>query len=271
MRKLRDVDTAEVTHKLRALIYAAFGGVVGMMLCGVVGARLGAPAAGALIGFVGGWLGTYLIIVGVADGVASAASGIYMAKGSSTPPVRQYSLAQSYAVRGQFDQAAAEYERSALAHPDDPEPALRLGRLYRDELQRYDDAVRWFKHACAVPDLLPSADIMATRELIEVYTHRMKQPAAAAPHLARLAARHPQTTAGEWAKRELAVLRAALHQDAEPPRSDPEWDWMRWQAVEDIEDVHCAPPSTSHRCSGKYTLIPPVPILAVTVKESARR
>ena len=221
MRQLRDVDTSDVTHKLRTLIFSAFGGLFGMMICGVIGARLGAPVAGALVGFMGGWLGMYLIVFGMADRIGTAASGIYMSRGSSTPPVRQYSLAQSYAVRGQFDQATAEYERCAAENPDDPEPALRLARLYRDELQRHEDAVHWFKRACAVPDLAAATDIMATRELVEVYTHRMKQPAAAAPLLARLAARHPDAPVAEWAKRELAVIRAELHQDAGTVRPDP--------------------------------------------------
>jgi tetratricopeptide (TPR) repeat protein len=212
MRPLKDSDTGEVAQKFRALAYSSVGGAIGMMLLGAVGGRLGHPAAGALIGFVVGWLGTYLIVFGAAHRIASAASSIYMPTRSSTPPVRQYSLAQSFAVRGLFSEAAAEYERCAVAYPDDPEPALRLGRLYRDELQRYEDAVRWFKHACAIRNLPAGTEIMATRELIEIYTHRMKQPAAAAPHLARLAERHPGTTAAEWAARELALLRAEMHQ-----------------------------------------------------------
>ena len=60
----------------------------------------------------------------------------------------------------------------------------------------------------------------ATRELIEIYTHHMKQPAAAAPLLARLVDRHPHSPAAEWAKRELALLRAELHQGT-PSRPDP--------------------------------------------------
>jgi tetratricopeptide (TPR) repeat protein len=220
MRQLRDVDTGEVAQKLRTLIFSSIGGGIGLMLGSAAGTRLGAPLAGAFIGFVVGWLGMYLIVFGTASRIGTAASGIYMSSGSSTPPVRQYSLAQSYAVRGQFEEAAAEYERCANEYPDDPEPALRLGRLYRDELQRHEDAVRWFKRACAIPNLPAPTDIMATRELIEIYTHRMKQPAAAAPLLARLAGRHPQTPAAEWATRELALLRAELH-GAKPAGTDP--------------------------------------------------
>lgn len=220
MKQIRDVDTGEVAQKFKTFAYSAIGGGIGMLLGSAAGARFGAPLAGAFIGFIAGWLGMYLVVFGTADRIGTAASSIYMAGGSSTPPARQYSLAQSYAVRGQFEQAAAEYERCANQYPDDPEPALRLGRLYRDELQRFDDAVRWFKRACAVPDLPAPTDIMATRELIEIYTHHMKQPAAAAPLLARLAGRHPRTPAAEWAKRELALLRAELHQD-DPARRDP--------------------------------------------------
>ena len=58
-------------------------------------------------------------------------------------------------------------------------------------------------------------------ELIEVYTHRLKQPAAAVPLLARLASRHPQTPAADWVKRELALVRAEVHGDAADPSTDP--------------------------------------------------
>ena len=212
---LHDRDTGETAQKFKAFVFSGFGGVVGVILGSLVGGRMGAPFAGMVIGFIGGWLGTYLIVLGMAGRIAGAASSIYMPGGSSTPADRQYSLAQSFAVRDQFEEAAAEYQRCIAAYPEDAEPVLRLARLYRDNLQRHEDAVRWFKHVCAMPGLPAGTDIMATRELIEVYTHRLKQPAPALPHLARLAARHPQTPAGAWATRELGALKAELN------RSDP--------------------------------------------------
>ena len=163
-----------------------------------------------LIGFFIGWIIPFLLSVYLSRAAGDAAATFYMPSGSSTPGDRQYSLAQSLAVRGKFDEAAAEYERCSLLYPTDPEPCMRLARLYRDELQRYDDAILWFKRASAIPSVPPGTDVAATRELIEVYTHRLRQPAAALPHMARLAARHPATPAGEWAKRELALAREQL-------------------------------------------------------------
>jgi hypothetical protein len=136
-----------------------------------------------------------------------------MPSGKSTPMDRQYSLAQSLVARGRFEDAVKEYERCAAAYPTDPEPCMRLARLHRDDLQNYDVAVTWFKRASAVVNVPPGTDIMATRELIEVYTHRLKQPVSATPHLARLAARHPGTPAAEWARRELAALKETIRED----------------------------------------------------------
>ncbi len=213
---LKDVDTSETAFKAKAFMWSGTGAVMAMFLA--MGLAIGSGHQDDVVtwmiaGFFLGWAVSYIIGMSVATGAGSGAAAIYMPSGSTTPMDRQYSLAQSYVARGRFAEAAAEYERAAVAFPTDPEPCLRLARVYRDELHQLEDAVLWFKRTCAVPNVSPGTDMMASREMIEVYTHRMRQPSAALPYLARLAARHPGTSAGEWAKKELAAMKAEMREE----------------------------------------------------------
>jgi tetratricopeptide (TPR) repeat protein len=214
--KLNDRDSSEVAFRLKALAFASTGGLIGLIIGAFFARGAKSPTSALLMTFgpaVVAWIGSYLFTIGVANAASRGAASIYMPSGSSLPMDRQYSLGQALVASGKFTEAAAEYERCAALYPDDPEPRLRLARLYRDELKLYPMAVNWFNQVLAVPKLAAGTEIMALRELIEVHTHRIGQPRAAAPHLARLIARHPTTPAAEWARTELAALKASMRED----------------------------------------------------------
>lgn len=92
--------------------------------------------------------------------------------------------------------------------------ALRLARLLRDH-ERPEDAVVWFRAALA-RSADAGAEIAVTREIIEIYTHILRTPKRALPHLARLASRHADSPAAMWARREMAEIRQAMQQEEEP-------------------------------------------------------
>lgn len=213
MKPLRDVDSAERAFQLKAYGWSMGFGVVGMLLGFVFGDRLGIGALAAMVlGFV---LFTFLAgfaATRLADAAARVARSIYLPSGASTPAARDYSLADALAIRGRFFDAADELQRCAALQPQDLEPKLRLARLYRDELQQPEDAVAWFKRALEVEAITAGSEQAVLRELIEVYTHRLRRPHAAMPWLARLAARHRGTPSGEWARRELAELKKELRE-----------------------------------------------------------
>src|SRR5690606_6078482 len=98
----------------------------------------------------------------------------------------------------------------AAVYPEDVDPKVRLARLYRDALQQPEDAVVWFRRALGTPALEAGVEQGVLRELIEVYTHRLRRPREAAPWLARLAAQHAATPHGARAKRELAELKQTM-------------------------------------------------------------
>jgi signal transduction histidine kinase len=212
--RLRDVDSAERAQRIRLGAWSLIGAVVGYLF-GTMLTLLGLPAWMPLVCalFVGGFM--FFGTLWFAERAGSAAASVYFSSGSSTPAVRQYSLADSMIARARFDEAAAELQRAAARHVDDPEPCLRLARLLRDHLQRHDEAVTWFRQAVSRRGCDAATEIAASRELIEIYTHRLRTPRRALPDLARLAAKHPATPAGEWARRELHEIKRALREEEE--------------------------------------------------------
>ena len=205
MSKLRDVDSADRAQRLHALGYAAIGGVIffllGFLLWGAVGGILGYITGTALI---------YYITNFVAGTMGSAASTLYMSSGSSTPRVREYSLGDALAMKGQFADAADEYERCATVYPEDPDPRLRLARLQRDRVLDYESAAGWFKQILAMKDLGAGLEIQVSRELAELYSHKLKQPERALPVLARLADKHAHSPAAAWARAEISEIKQQM-------------------------------------------------------------
>ena len=197
-------------QNLQAAIWSIIGGVI---VGGLAGIRFG------LLGFVVGWLAggffIWLITVFIADRAGAAVGSVYMASGSSTPGPRQYSQGDALAAQGKLPAAVREYEQNIAEFPTDPEPRIRLARLYRDRLQQHEDAAQYFKQVLQLPKLPETTHGAVARELVELLTHRMHAPTRALPILARLAAQHPNTAAGKWAKSELTELKS--HMSAEDP------------------------------------------------------
>ena len=202
---LRDVDSAGRTQSLQAALWSIIGGII---IGGLAGIRFG------LLGFVVGWLAggffIWFLTISIADRAGAAIGSVYMASGSSTPGPRQYSQGDALAAQGKLPAAVKEYEQNIADYPTDPEPRIRLARLFRDRLQQYEDAAQHFKQVLQLPKLPETTHGAVARELIELLTHRMRAPNRALPILARLAAQQPDTATGKWAKSELAELKSQM-------------------------------------------------------------
>jgi len=194
----RTVDAAERALRLKAGFWSLAGGIIGA----AVGSwRFGPPGLflGAPLGF-----GLVFLFSRALTGAAGKAFGAFLApSGDSTPHQREYSQPQSLALRGRYEEAVKAYEGFCLEFPDEPEPYLRIARLYRDELQRYDDAIQWFKKARSHARLAQADEITVAQEIIEIHTLRLKQPTRAIPELARLAERFPAHPAAAWARQRM--------------------------------------------------------------------
>jgi hypothetical protein len=83
--------------------------------------------------------------------------------------------------------------------------------LYRDRLDDPELAARWFRFAReAAVD--PAFELMALRELVDLFEKRLASPGRALPDLARYLELRPDAAGADWAGRELARLRAAVRE-----------------------------------------------------------
>lgn len=200
---------------IRMGLYAgAVGFGAGMLITAVAGAMGGQfllwlPLFFTAVTGVSGYLIGALVIEGAGDVVGR----IY--GGGNVGTQREYSHAQSLAVRGDYQGAIAAYEAAAEEFPDDPYPLLLGARVLRDDLEDPETAAEWLRRARTDRTLDRSMDMAISRELVELYDGPLETPAKALPELARLAETHPGTRSAEWAKETMKRLRASLRTDAD--------------------------------------------------------
>lgn len=217
----QDRDSAEDVRTLQILVWsvpgAILGGFLGLQLAIKAGLSPGGWVAGFLVGAAFGFAMVFFVARLIVEKAGDLAGTLYHPSGRSTPSRPEYSYAASLAVRGRVEDAIAAYEEACAENPEDPEPRLRIARLLRDELHRYEEAVLWLRRARDVARTDPGQEVLATREIVEIYVSKLGTPVRAAPDLARLAERFPGTPAGEWARRELEAVRAAGSKPDAPP------------------------------------------------------
>ncbi|MBI4420997.1 MAG: tetratricopeptide repeat protein [Gemmatimonadetes bacterium] len=201
----RNVDAAERATLARVIVLSLAGGALGAVAGGLL-----YGLAGFFLGAIIGWLFSFLVVRALMAGAGAAAGTIYAPSGDSTPHKREYSLPQSLALRGRYEEAIRAYQDCCAEFPDDPEPYIRIARLYREELGRPEDAVSWFKKARAEARLQPELEALVTQEIIEAFTYKLAAPRRAMPELARLAERFPGTREGNWAAQRLRELKEEM-------------------------------------------------------------
>lgn len=208
----REVDLAARTRLLKAML---FGGISGGFLGVVAGIFLGHPFLGGVVGVLFAGLGPFL----VSEKVGGAARFVYAPSGRSTPPGRDYSRAEALAVRGHYDDAIAVYQEAIDEIPSDPQPYLSIARLLRDEAGDAENSAVWLRRALQETELRGRWEMILTRELTELYRHRIGAPARAAPLLAKLAEKYEGSPDGEWAREELADVKRLMLEDADDAQS----------------------------------------------------
>ena len=217
MARQRNLDAAERARKLQSLAWSVS---VGLLMGGVVGAyvaeRTGFNAIlGAVIGMAVFGSLIYFGSQSLANVSGAAAQMINAPSGDSTPYKTDFSHAASLVARGRYEEAAAAYELACIEKPEDPEPYLRLAWLYRDHLQRYDDALAWFLRARADAKLSGPQTLLAIQEIVDLYVNRLKKPRKAIPELVKLTSQFPGTPGAEVAARQLQEMRGMLDRERE--------------------------------------------------------
>ncbi len=199
----RTIDAAKRARVFTAAAWSLAGGAIGAF----AGAFIG---VGILIGFAVGFTFSLVVSLVVVESVGNVMGTIHNPSGKSTPVVREYSYPESLAIRGRYEDAIDAYQVCCSDHPDDPEPYVRIARIYRDNLEQYDEAILWLKRARSEAAMSKGQELLASQEIIEIYTRKMNTPERAIPELARLAEKYAGEPAGDTAKQELARLREGL-------------------------------------------------------------
>jgi hypothetical protein len=210
----RDGDATERSVLTVALLGSLPGLVLGSML-GYFLAHQGAPVWLAILCALAGATAVPVGALFLTGRAGAAASRLHAPSGRTTPPKKEYSFAESLVARGEYGEAVTAFELAVAQDAADPTPYLRVARIYRDDLDRPLDAARWFRRALAESAIPPGLSILARRELVELYVHRMGEPARAAPELARMAEEMAGTPDGAWAARELEAVKARIAAERE--------------------------------------------------------
>ncbi|MEM7417231.1 MAG: hypothetical protein AAF389_17140 [Gemmatimonadota bacterium] len=209
----RDRDSFDSVARFRVLGWSFVGGFLGLLL-GVFLYVQGQGGIGLLlVTTVVGWAASYFIPLIILAGAGRAGATLYAPSGASTPRKREYSLAETYAARGEYEMAVTAFEDAILEGPEDPVPYIRVARLQRDRLQDYEGAARWFKRGLAEAGMTPGQRLLTCRELVELYETKMGAPEKAAPLLARIAAERPDEPDGLFAAETLARIKSDMRRD----------------------------------------------------------
>lgn len=220
----KDVDATEISVR----VYAAMGAIPGFFLGGLLGllvvAKGMAPTWMAVLFPFGGAAVVYFGVLTLVGNAGRAAMTLHAPSGKTTPPKKEYSQAESLVIRGQYEEGISAFEMAILEDARDPTPYLRIARVYRDHLSRFDDSARWFRKAFREAVITPGLAALARKELVELYTHRLGQPERALPELARMAEELSGTDEGAWAAGELAEIKSRMSSPESPaaPAVDPE-------------------------------------------------
>ena len=206
-------DTSDTLRVRGGIIFGAGVGTIwGMFILGSVTLGL----------FVGGPIGAlfFYVVLRLWLGASSkVVAGALLPEGSTTAYKRQYSDAEAAAVRGDYEPAVVAYARYVMEDPSDPEPYFRIARIYRNQLQDFEQAAHWYRRARLEATLDAGRDLQATQDLVEIYIHKLRQPRKAMPELARLIERFPHTPPARAAAEELGRLRALLAAEGEDGES----------------------------------------------------
>ena len=182
------------------------GGFLGLL----GGMNFGHPLLGAVLGAAVVGIGSWA----VSEMTGEAMTVIYNPSGGSTPHGEHYSQAEALAVRGHYEDAVAAYEALLAEHPDNPETYVRVARLLRDKMGRAGAAAGWFRRALATKPAV-GVELAISRELVELYRHKIGAPSKAAPLLARIAERFEGKPEGEWASNQLAEVKRLMAAEQE--------------------------------------------------------
>jgi len=211
--RARDVDSFDKVLRFRVLAWSLIGAFLGFLL-GVFAVARGTSSWILLVTIPVGWASAYfgpLLILRIAG---QAGATLYAPSGRSTPRAKEYSLAESFVVRGMYDEAVAALQEAIDDDPADWQPYLRIARMKRDRTADAEGSAIWFKRALRESAMPSGTRLLVLKEYVELCTVGLEAPGKAVPLLARIAELEGGTPEGSWAAEALAEIKRAMSSGA---------------------------------------------------------
>lgn len=209
--KVKDRDLQSVSVRMSAVVAGMVGALMGVALGFLMMEQYGLGLWAIPLCMAGMGLlvsSSLLFVIGSATGTAK---GLYNPTGAGTPHKKEYSFPESLAMRGLYEEAISAFELVIVEEKlTDPTPFIRIARIYRDDVEGYEDAARWFNRALKESDMHTGLQSLVRKELVELYRVRLDKPQKAAPMLARIAEDMEGTPDGEWAAQELREIKQRM-------------------------------------------------------------
>ena len=151
----------------------------------------------------------YLVFGSGADHVANL---LGVGRGWSGPSGPDYSHAEALEKRGDLEGAAEIYKEAMWMNRKDPQAYLRLAAL-RTRAGLHEEAIDILRRALGVARFSALGRALAVRDIHEISSTHLGDPARAASDLARYLEGKPEGLHGEWARRELAYIKDGMRED----------------------------------------------------------
>lgn len=181
-----DVDRFERVARFRVALWSLVGAFLGFLLGIFLVVQGKAGVWVVLLTTLIGWASSYFGPLLVMRWASQAGGTLYSPSGRSTPRKREYSLAESYVARGEYQAGIDAFEEAIIEDPSDSIPYIRVARIQRDRMADDAEAARWFKKALSESETNTGIRTLLRKELLELYEVRMGDPARATPMLARI-------------------------------------------------------------------------------------
>lgn len=191
---------------------AVVGGLV-FLLTRVLGAPL-IPAAGTALGFGAAYtlLMEYLVCGSAAADITSL---LQATGGGGKLRPEDHSRAQALVHRGQFDEAIEIYETAITQQPYAGASYVGLARALTVR-GAYDEAVTALRRGLVKADLSHDQEAFLVRQIHELCSTKLGDPAEAVEDLRALLAHQPEGLNADWATQELNEIEAGGAADPNP-------------------------------------------------------
>jgi hypothetical protein len=149
-------------------------------------------------------LGTDYLVFG--SGADHMANLLGLGRGWSGPREPDYTYAEALEKRGDLEGSVEIYKEAIFTNRRNPQAYLRLANI-RARAGLHEEAIDILRRALATARFTPHEEAMTIREIHEIFSTKLGDPARAAPDLARYLERQPPEAYGKWARSELAYIK----------------------------------------------------------------